>query len=382
MAIGAGLSAQAGIVTEATEGTSATVTHFFEFNNESMQLKKNTVQGVGLRAGATGSGGGPGAGAGLYNRQSRRVIGSYGAAGNISFDAPYNSLGLLLEHMMGAFTVGTVGGTNNPLVVQQASSAAWLQTYAPGSLAGKTFTLQIGKPDVTGTVQPFTYVGCKVTDWQLDAEVNQFAKFTVGVDAWQELTLDNPTGSVAGPALATASYTSGEQFFHFLEATLYGGGTLATSAGVTTLSAPTKLANVTKLSLKVENKLEDSRYFFGGYATANGSGVAGVKSEQLENDRRIISGQIDAEFYSRASYYNPFASDSALVLEVTFVGTVAIASSYYPTLTVLIPAIRLDGESPKVGGPGLLDMTIPFTGLDDETDNQVQIQYMSTDTAP
>src|SRR5579864_2119849 len=136
MALGAGLAAQAGIATETTSGTQLAVTRFLEFNSETMAMAKNVVQGVGLRAPATGSGGGPAAGSSLFERSSRRVVGSWEAKGGINFDIPFSGLGLYLEHMMGAFTPGTTGGTSNPLVVQQGATAAWLQTYAPGSLAG------------------------------------------------------------------------------------------------------------------------------------------------------------------------------------------------------------------------------------------------------
>ena len=381
-AIGAGLAASAGIVTEATNGTAATPTHFLEFNSESMKGEKNVVQGKGLRAGPTGSGGGPGAGAGLFMRTSRRVVGSWGAKGGIVFDAPFSGLGLWLEHMMGAFTAGVTGGTSNPLVVQQAASTAYLQTYAPGSLAGKTATLQIGKPDSTGTVRPFTYVGTKVVDWQLDTEVNKYATFTLGLDAWQELTPDNPQGTTAGPALTAPSYTAGQQFFHFREATIYNGGTLATAAGVTTLSAATAAARVRKASVKVTNPLDTSRFFIAGTGGTGGSGVAGVKSEQLEQEFRVISGALDVEFYSAAAYYDVYYGDTTATMELIFTGPVAIASTYFPTLSVLIPNIKYDGESPVVAGPGILNEALPYSGLDDEADNQVQIQYMSTDTAP
>ena len=371
MSIGAGLAASAGIVTETTNGTPATPTHFLEFNSESMKGDKNTVQGRGLRAG------------GLYLRSSRRVVGSWGAKGGINFDAPYNGMGLWFEHMLGAFNPGTTGGTNNPLVVQQASTAAYLQTYAPGSLAGKTFTMQVGKPDSTGTVRSFTYPGCKVTDWTLQAEINKFAVFGVNIDAWQELTPDNPQGTTAGPALTSPSYTAGEQFFHFREATIYNGGTLATSGGITTLSAPTAAARVSKINLKCTNPLDTSRFFIAGTAGTGGSGVAGVKSEQLENNFRDLAGTLDVEFYSLSAYYDVYYGDTPAALELIFTGPTAIASTYFPTLSVLIPVIKYDtGASPVVAGPGILTESLPFTGLDDETDNQIQIQYMSTDTTP
>ena len=380
--VGAGLSGTAGIATETTNGTAITPTHFLEFNSESMKGDKNVVQGKGLRGGATGSGGGPGAGTGLYMRTSRRVVGSWGAKGGLVFDAPYNGLGLWLEHMLGAYNPGVTAGTNNPLVVEQSATTAYLQTYAPGSLAGKTFTLQIGKPDSTGTVRPFTYVGCKVGDWELATEVNKYATFTLGIDAWQELTPDNPQSTTAGPALTAASYTAGEQFFHFREATIFNGGTLTTTAGITTLGTPTAAARVTKASVKQTMPHDDSRFFIAGTGGTGGSAVAGVKSEQLENEFRTISGALDVEFYSLAAYYDVFYGDTTANLLLTFTGPVAIASTYYPTLSILVPNIKYDGETPAVAGPGILNHSLPFSGLDDEADNQIQVQYMSTDTAP
>jgi hypothetical protein len=381
MAIGAGLAAQFGIATEATNGTQVVVTRFHEFNSETMAMKKNPVQGVGLRAGATGSGGGPGAGTGLFKRTSRRVIGSWEAAGGVNLDVPFQGLGLLLEHMLGAYTPGTVGGTNNPLVVQQASTAAYLQTYAPGSLAGKTFTAQIGKPDATGVVRPFTYVGCKVIDWELICQLNQFTKLQVGIDAWQELTPDNPQNTTAGEALASAVYTTGQQFFHFRQGTIYNGGSLATASGVTTLSTPAAAARVKSATIKVVNPLDVARFFLAGTGGTGGSGVAGVKGEQLENHFRDITGQLDVEFFSLAAYYDTFAGDTTSTLELIFTGPI-IASTYAYTLGILIPNIKLNGGTPPVAGPGILSHQLPYEGLDDEADNQVQVQYMSTDTAP
>lgn len=370
MAIGAGLAAQFGIKTETTNGTAATVDHFTEINNETMHMVKNPVQGTGLRAG------------GLFHRTSRRVIGSWAAAGGVNFDAPFSGLGLLLEHMFGAYNPGTSGGTNNPLVVQQGATAAWLQTYAPGSLAGKTFTAQVGKPDATGTVRAFTYVGCKILDWQLSTEINQFAKFDVNIDGWQELTADNPQGTTAGPALATAVYATGQQFFHFREATIFKSGSLSTSGGITTLGSPVAAGRVTKASVKCENRVDTGRYFIAGTAGTGGSGVAGVKSEQLENDFRMITGQLDAEFFSLTDYYDVFAGDTTLSLLLTFTGPVAIAASNFPTLSVLVPNIKLNDGTPPVAGPGILQHTLPFEGLDDEASNVIQLQYMSTDTTP
>lgn len=382
MSPGAGLASQFGGVDEVTNGLQLPVTHFLEFNGETFTMGKNVVQGQGLRGPSSGSGGGPGAGIGLFERASRRVVGSWDGKGGVNFDVPFSGFGFWLKHMMGAYTPGTTAGTSNPLVVQQGATAAWLQTYAPGSLAGKTFCSQVGKPDSTGTVRPFTYPGGKVTDWELSFDLNQFVKCQLNVDAWQELTPDNPQGTTAGQALSSAVYTAGQQFFHFRQGLIFNGGTLATSGGITTLSTPTAAGRVLKGNVKVVNPLDVSRFFVAGTAGTGGSGVAGVKSEQLENNFRQVTASLDVEFFSLAAYYDTAAADSSFALWLEFVGPI-IASTFAYTLAVLIPYCKIDAPfTPQVPGPGILQHTLPIKGLDDEVNNQIQVQYMSTDTAP
>jgi hypothetical protein len=361
MAIPAGLAASIGIATETTQGTAITPTHFLEFNSEAAKMVKNTVTGKGLRGG------------GLYQRTSRRVVGSWGATGTVQFDFPFNGGGLWLQHMIGSF------GTLNS-VVQQSASAAYLQTHTPGPLAGSTFTMQIGKPDSSGTVRPFTYVGCKVLDWMLTCELNKFAVCQLTIDAWQELTTGNPQGTTAGPALTAPSYTAGAQQFHFRQGTIYNSGTLSNAGSnptITSLGSPVAAANVLKAEFKGTNPLDTTRYFING---SGGSGVAGVKGDQLENEFRQLEGSLDVEFNSLTAYYNTFAADTTSTLELIFTGPI-IASTFAYTLAILVPNIKFDGDSPMVGGPGVVNETLPFHGLDQETFNPVQFQYMSTDTA-
>jgi len=362
MAIPSGLAGSVGISTEGTQGTFQAPTHFLEFNSESMKMVKNTVTGTGLRAG------------GLYQRTSRRVVTSWGAAGGVNADAPYNGLGLWLQHMIGSF--GTLSS-----IVQQSASAAWLQTHTPGPLAGKTFTMQIGKPDSTGTVRPFTYVGCKIEDWTLTAEVNKYATLALTIDAWQELTPDNPQGTTAGAALTSPTYTAGEQFFYFTQGMIYNSGTLSNSGSnpvITSLGSPVAAGHILKGDFKCANPVDKSRYFVAG---TGGSGVSGVKGDQLDNNFRQVTGSLDVEFYSLSGFYDTFAADTTTTLQLSFTGSVAIASTFFPTLTVLIPNVKFDGDSPVVGGPGVLNHNLPFHGLDSEIYNPVQFQYMSTDTA-
>jgi tetratricopeptide (TPR) repeat protein len=68
-------------------------------------------------------------------------------------------------------------------------------------------TVQAGKPRVgSATVDPYTWSGCKVTNWELAVDVDGILVATLGIDAQNETT---------GTALATASYPSDFRVFTF-----------------------------------------------------------------------------------------------------------------------------------------------------------------------
>ena len=185
MAVGSGLSSSLGIAQETTPGVPVVVTRFFEFDSESMNIKKRTVQGVGLRGGA------------LTRRGSRRIVVSRDATGGVTFDAPTSSFGLAIQQMMGSFstTATALGG------------GLFQQIHNVGSVAGKSFTMQIVRPDTSGVLaqNAYTYTGCKVADWTLSAQINAQVKLTLTVDAQDAYT---PSNNFAATTLA-ASVTVG-----------------------------------------------------------------------------------------------------------------------------------------------------------------------------
>jgi hypothetical protein len=67
-------------------------------------------------------------------------------------------------------------------------------------------TMQVGTPDVSGTVRPFDYTGCKITDWEFDAGLDALLMLNLGIDAQNEDTAQT---------LATASYPSAFELFHY-----------------------------------------------------------------------------------------------------------------------------------------------------------------------
>lgn len=363
--VGSGLATQLVALAEGTYGVAPTLTtpRTYEIKSETLELKKNIVQGQGLH-GASGT-------LPLYDRTLRRVVTTYTGSGNITMDLPGNQLGFWLQNMIGSY------GQTNATPTQISTSGVYTQVHQPGSLQGHSFCVQVGVPATDGTVEPKTHVGCKVESWKISVEVNQIAQLELTLDTRNELAgANNGNGdplNATTPALATPAYTSGMQLFHFREGTLYTGGTPTLTSGVVSLVGETAAANVKKAEVSHSVAMDKERFFLGS---------SGFKSEQLENGFRKISGSFDVEWLSSEAMYNAFAADSTSSLELKFVGPI-IGTSGTNTmlLSIIVPNIKLEGDSPKVGGPAVVTQTVPWTGLDDQATTQIQFSYQSTDTA-
>lgn len=362
--IGAGIAAQLVALDEVTYGVAPTLTtpRTYEFKSESLELKKNVVQGEGLH-GAAGT-------IPLYDRTLRRVVTTYAGSGNVTMDLPGNQLGFWLKHMLGSY------GQTLSTPTQISTTGVYTQVHQPGSLQGHSFTVQVGVPATDGTVEPKSHVGCKVESWNISVEVNQIAQLALTLDTRNELMGANGGNgdplNASTPALATTAYTTGMQLFHFREGTLYSGGTPTLTSGVVSLSGETAVGNVKKANVQHAVGLDKERYFLGS---------AGFKSEQLENAFRKISGSFDIEWLSAEAMYNAFAADTTTSLELKFVGPIiGTSGSNTMLLSIIVPNVRLEGESAKVGGPAVVTQTVPWTGLDDQATTQIQVMLQSTDS--
>jgi hypothetical protein len=355
VAIGSGISAQMVGAQETTYGVAPTsFTHSYEFKSETFALKKTTVQGHGLHAG------------GLYDRAKRRILSTYDATGNLVMDLPCNGLGLLLQNMIGSY------GQTAASPAQQGSTGAYTQVHNPGTMLGNSLSFQKGAPATDGTVQPFTYVGGKVTGWTIKCEVNQIAELDLTCDFRNELAGEgngDPLNTVV-PGLATPSYPVGMELFHFREATLYTGGIPTLSSGVTSLTDAVPAGQVKSTTIQGTNHYDTARYFLGNN---------GFKGEPIENNFRALSGTFDVEWQSDEAWYNAFAADTTTSLQLTFIGPVI--GSTNAMLDVIVPNIKLDGSAPHIPGPAVVQQEVPFTALDDETTTPIQFTFVSTDTA-
>lgn len=325
-----GLAAQFGMVDETTFGTSPTVTRFLEFNDESVAFTKDRINSSGLRAGRR------------VLRTTQWVTGKQNVTGDIDFEWQQQGMGLLLKHMLGGIATAQPNAGSNPTVYEH--------TATVGTLDGKSFTCQIGRGDVGGTVRAFTYAGCKIAKWDLSVSVDGLLMIKPTIDGISEVT---------STALAAATYAA--QSFPLA----WVGGTITLPGGA--------VGNISKFDLSGDNGQALDRWFMGA--------TPGTKKEQLESDLRSYSGSTDIEF-ADLSAYNLFINGTVGSLTAFFEGPV-ISGSYNYALEVTLPAVRYDGATPNVPGPGLITTTYPFTALDDGGGTGgVQMKYRTIDTTP
>lgn len=375
-AVASGLGTQVVAADETTFGVAPSLSsaRSYEVKSETLELKKTTVQGTGLAAGR------------VYDRSKRRVLTNYNVTGAIMMDLPTRQLAFWLSYMLGSWgqslaTPTQIGTTGIYKSIHQGLGGS--QTV--GGMLGHSFACQKGVPAAdNGAVEPVTEVGCKLSDWEIKCSTGQIAEITLTLDGRNELAGPYPNGgsSASGdplnastPALANFGVPTtglGENLFHFREATIYTGYSYTYSAGAIApcTNSSYAAAQLRDIDIKHSVKFDMARYFLGS---------AGFKSEQIENGFRAMTGTFTAEWQSSEAWYNAFAADTPTSLELTFTGPSVSTSNYL--LDIIIPNIRLDGESPKVPGPAVVTQAIGFTGLDDETTCPIQVIYQSEDTA-
>jgi hypothetical protein len=325
MAIGSGLGAQLGIAAESTYGTYVAPTKFIEFTKEGLVLKKTTAQSAGIAAGR------------LLPLSARRVLTRKEVSGSVDIEVTNKSMGLLIQALMGT--------TVTP--VQQGATTAYLQTHTLADTAGKSLTIQKGVPLTTGTVTDKSFLGCKVTSGEFSCEVGGMLTGTFEFDG---------KDCDEGQTLASASYPSMSPF-HF--------GQMAVKTG--TFGTETALDGIRKVSCKIERPQDVERFY---------AGQAGLKKEPISNDQVKISGTIETD-YVATTLDDLHTSDGATSFVWEFIGA-NIASTYFDTFRVTLPAVRLDEGPPVVDGFGVVKPTFSYVGLYDGT-NQPKIELISTD---
>lgn len=362
MTLRSGLASQWCALDEATYGVAPTLTGapFYAAKEDSLDLKKVTKQGMGIFAGS------------LAPRASRRVVTQYSAGGGLPMELPERGMNAWLFRMLGSY------GQSAATLAQDATTGAYSATHALGPVDGHSFCVQAGRPAVDGTVMPFTYTGCKLSEWEVSCALGDIAELALTVEARNELALANASPHVDSlnasvPSLLAYSAPPSGSVFRWLGGSLLYGGTVSTTSGVTSISSPVVAANLTgPLSLKCTRPLDVSRY---------APDVAPYRNEPVQNAVTQISGSFGVEWLSAGTYYAAYQADTATALQLKFT-TVGIGSGAdIATFSLMVPLVKLNGAAPKSSGPQVLTQTVPWEGLDDGVNNILQATYWTLDSA-
>lgn len=230
----AGMLGQWGAKSEVTWGTAVTVDKFHGgFLSGNPVREQPPMRSKGIRAG---------------RRLTACVsTGAKDVAGDFSFELYTAPLAMLLRHMFG--TINTTG------------AGPYVHTASPGTLTGKSMTIQVGIPGTAGVVHAFTYSGAKISDWTLKASAGEIAMLDLSVVAKDYVT---------ATALATASYPTDCPFTF-----IHGSVTVAGSA----------VADVKSFELSSSRPLRTDHYL--------GSALI---SEPLETGQAEFGITVETEF--------------------------------------------------------------------------------------
>lgn len=330
MAVRSGIAGQVGIAAESTYGTYVAPTKFVYVNKADLKKVKNVEQGQA----ASGAGR-------LIELSSHRVTTTKAAEGSLEFELVNKTMGLLMQSLMGTSVTP----------VQQGATAAYLQTHTLADNFGKALTVQVGIPDLSGTVNPYSYLGCKVKGADFSFELDKIATVTLDLDA-RDVT--------EAQTLSAASFSTSVRPFVGTDGTFKIG----------TYGAEASVSGVTKVNVKIERPLYTDGFYFG---------QSGLKGEPVQNGPVKISGTITANLLDKTVFADKFAADTGFSLVLELVGPL-IASTYYHTFRIALPACYLDGDTPTLEGQEIVSGDFPFVCLYDGT-NLPKIEIISTDTS-
>lgn len=323
MAIPSGLAAQLMTSEETTYGTVVTPDRGFEFVEESLELTIARIESSALRAGSR------------VLRSDRWASGQRSVSGAVKMELANKSFGRWFKHCLGGVATAQPDAGGAPTVYKH--------TFTPGDMpVGQT--IQVGKPDAAGTVQPFTYHGCKVTQWTLECAVGQIAMFSVSILGEDE---DNST------SLAVASYPASLSLMTFVNGTLTVGGSAL---------------DVKSASVQGTNVLAEDRYFLG----------SALRKNPLEAGLRDLTGNVEPEFAGLTPYQRFLNGTEAELILLFQGGTISGSFKFETKITA---NVRFDGKTPTVGGPSVLMNPAPWKAVDNAT-TSLKIEYQTTDTTP
>lgn len=330
-----------GLKKETTFGTAVTVDHFPEITEESLKWQPTFVQGQGFRVGS------------VVPRSARRALGSQTSGGSIGCEVASRGMGILFEAALGA-------GTSTIIP----ASTAYQQLFTPATDDfPPSYTIQKALPLLGGARQAMTFDGAMCSSLELTAALNAIAKISTD---WVARNLSTAVG------LATPSYPASSELLTFIHGAITVGGTPVVPTATALGSGGTALANIRDFSVKIENNYDGNGMNFGG---------GGKLTRKKAYGLRAITGQFTAE-YADNTLRDAYLAQSPLALTFLLQSLVPLTAGVYPTVQIVIPDIRLEGDLPTANGGDVIATQIGYTGMDGQVAaSPIYVAVRTADTA-
>lgn len=329
MSLTTGLASQIGWGAEGTPGVPVAITRVFEYNSESIKFERPKIFSKAMRAGR--------------KTDDRYALGNRQGGGDIEYEVMPNGFAGVLPYWLGGDVATTTPG---------GGSISRLHTAKVGALDGKSRTIQVGRPNSAGTVDPFTYAGCKVTDWELSMEAGSdgllMAKETIDC-------VDEDTET----SLAAVSYPVSNVLFPWSEANI-------------SILVDGDEYDIKKLTLGGGNSLKTDRFRIGRPTKLEQMEGSGLRQYPITMDLESWQGLVGA--------YGKWVDGEEFPIVASFMGPVIEGSLRYMVRVSLARCV-FNGENPTVNGPDMLEQSVPGQALyDDGADTEVKIEVQNTDT--
>lgn len=326
MAVGSGLDAQLMTGEETTHGTAATVDQGYEIRSETLSLDSQRIESSAIRPGQR------------VLRSNRWRQAQKSASGDITMELAVVSMGRWFKHAFGSVTTNQPDATGAPTVYDH--------VFTPGALPPGQ-TIQVGRPDETGTVQPFTYTGCQVQSWTLSSAIGDYATFVPSIVAQDENT-DTP--------LEVASYPADLDLLTFVDGSM-------TVAGAD--------QEIRSISLQGTTGLATDMYVHGA-RTRKRPREIGAEGSQA----RTYTGTLEC-YFNGLEAYNRFVDGTEATIVLLYEG--ANIESTYNYQVQVTANVRFDGTTPQVADTNVIMQSLPIKAIDNGT-TAIELLYRTTDS--
>jgi hypothetical protein len=385
MTVYSGVATQVGFAVETTEGTPVTPATFLPLLGDKLMQERSRIESDAVRA-------------------NRRFLdsndwsgGNVNPNGDLQFELYQKDIGKIFTGMFG--TVSSTTGPTGSLYTH-----TWTSAGQP-----KALTIQKGVPDVSGTVDPLTYAGSMINEWELACSAGEFVSLGITVAAMREfdyrqVTDGVTTSSSAAITSATAAFSTDDvgkpisgtnipasttilsvqsATAATLSANATGSGTSITfTIGIALASASyssslkpfayhqgsislaSSAVSVSKLKVGMKHNLATDRYFIGSR----------YRKVPREAGLHELTGTLDMEWENTTQYLR-FVKETEHSLAVRFTAS----GGEYVDLTM---NVRLDGETPVVKDRGIVPLSIPFKAVGTTDAAALAVTYVTTDSTP